>query len=108
MPDFKEYLSDIEGPLANMYQMKGKVQAICDKGVVSNSISSVICSNLEIFYKFLTELFQAVYKHPKIKKYFIESGITHSMLVPEFNKNSNLEELDAYTEEVLTKHVSGR
>ena len=30
------------------------------------------------------------------------------MLVPEFNKNADPKELDAYTEEVMTKHVSGR
>ena len=30
------------------------------------------------------------------------------MLVPEFNKKADPEELDAYTEEVITKHVSGR
>ena len=33
MPDFKGYLSDIGGPSANMYQMKGKIQSICDKCV---------------------------------------------------------------------------
>jgi radical SAM superfamily enzyme YgiQ (UPF0313 family) len=30
------------------------------------------------------------------------------MLVPEFNKNADPKELDAYTEEVITNHVSGR
>ena len=32
MPDFKGYLSDIGGPSANMYKMKGKVQEICPFG----------------------------------------------------------------------------
>ena len=30
------------------------------------------------------------------------------MLVPEFNKNADPKELDDYTEEVMTKHISGR
>jgi len=108
MPDFKGYLSDIGGPSANMYQMKGKVQEICDKCVAPSCISPVICSNLDTSHKPLTELYQAVDKHPKVKKSFIGSGIRHDMLVPEFNKNADAKELDAYTEEVMTKHVSGR
>lgn len=108
MDDFKGYLSDIGGPSANMYQMKGKIQSICDKCVAPSCISPVICSNLDTSHKPLTELYQAVDKHPKIKKSFIGSGIRHDMLVPEFNKNADPKELDAYTEEVMTKHVSGR
>ena len=108
MPDFKGYLSDIGGPSANMYQMKGKIQSICDKCVAPSCISPVICSNLDTSHKPLTELYQAVDKHPKVKKSFIGSGIRHDMLVPEFNKNADAKELDDYTEEVMTKHVSGR
>ena len=108
MPDFKGYLSDIGGPSANMYKMKGKVQSICDRCVAPSCISPVICSNLDTSHKPLTELYQAVDSHPKIKKSFIGSGIRHDMLVPEFNKNADPKELDDYTEEVMTKHVSGR
>ena len=108
MPDFKGYLSDIGGPSANMYQMKGKVQSICDKCVAPSCISPVICSNLDTSHKPLTKLYQAVDKHPKVKKSFIGSGIRHDMLVPEFNKNADAKELDDYTEEVMTKHISGR
>jgi len=108
MPDFKGYLSDIGGPSANMYKMKGKVQSICDKCISPSCISPVICSNLDTSHKPLTELYQAVDSHPKVKKSFIGSGIRHDMLVPEFNKNADPKELDDYTEEVMSKHVSGR
>ncbi|NNK82918.1 MAG: YgiQ family radical SAM protein [Flavobacteriaceae bacterium] len=108
MPDFKGYLSDIGGPSANMYKMKGKIQSICDKCVAPSCISPVICSNLDTSHKPLTELYKAVDSHPKVKKSFIGSGIRHDMLVPEFNKNADAQELDDYTEEVMTKHVSGR
>ncbi len=108
MPDFKGYLSDIGGPSANMYKMKGKVQEICDKCVSPSCISPVICHNLDTSHKPLTEIYQAVDKHPKVKKSFIGSGIRYDMLVPEFNKKADPKELDAYTEEVITKHVSGR
>jgi uncharacterized radical SAM protein YgiQ len=108
MPDFKGYLSDIGGPSANMYKMKGKVQEICDKCVSPSCISPVICHNLDTSHKPLTDLYKAVDKHPKVKKSFIGSGIRHDMLVPEFNKLADPKELDAYTEEVMTNHVSGR
>jgi len=108
MPDFKGYLSDIGGPSANMYKMKGKVQEICDKCVSPSCISPVICHNLDTSHKPLTDLYKAVDEHPKIKKSFIGSGIRHDLLVPEFNKLADPKELDAYTEEVMTKHVSGR
>lgn len=108
MPDFKGYLSDIGGPSANMYKMKGKIQEICDKCVSPSCISPVICHNLDTSHKPLTELYKAVDKHPKVKKSFIGSGIRHDMLVPEFNKLADPKELDDYTEEVMTNHVSGR
>ncbi len=108
MPDFKGYLSDIGGPSANMYKMKGKIQEICDKCVAPSCISPVICHNLDTSHKPLTEIYKAVDQHPKIKKSFIGSGIRYDMLVPEFNKKADPKELDEYTEEVITNHVSGR
>ena len=108
MPDFKGYLSDIGGPSANMYKMKGKIQSICDKCIAPSCIAPVICYNLDTSHKPLTEIYQAVDKHPKIKKSFIGSGIRYDMLVPEFNKNADVKELEEYTEEVITNHVSGR
>lgn len=108
MPDFKGYLSDVGGPSANMYKMKGKVQEICDRCTSPSCISPVICHNLDTSHQPLTELYQAIDRHPKIKKSFIGSGIRYDMLVPEFNKKANPKELLAYTEEVLKNHVSGR
>ena len=108
MEDFKGYFSDIGGPSANMYQMKGKVQSICDKCVAPSCINPVICSNLDTSHKPLTDIYQSVDKHPKVKKSFVGSGIRYDMLVPEFNKNADPKELEEYTEEVMTKHVSGR
>ncbi len=108
MPDFKGNLSDVGGPSANMYQMKGKVQEICDKCVAPSCINPVICSNLDTSHAPLTDIYRAVDKHPKVKKSYIGSGIRYDMLVPEFNKKADPAELLDYTEEVVTKHVSGR
>ncbi|MDP6921547.1 MAG: YgiQ family radical SAM protein [Lutibacter sp.] len=108
MPDFKGYLSDVGGPSANMYKMQGKVQEICDKCVAPSCISPVICHNLDTSHQPLTDLYKAIDQHPAIKKSFIGSGIRYDMLVPDFNKQADPKDLDAYTEEVITKHVSGR
>lgn len=108
MPDFKGYLSDVGGPSANMYKMKGKIQSICDTCVAPSCIHPVICHNLDTSHKPMTDLYQAIDSHPKVKKSFIGSGIRYDMLVPEYNKQADPKELEEYTEEVITHHVSGR
>jgi len=108
MPDFKGYLSDIGGPSANMYKMKGKVQEICDRCTAPSCISPMICHNLDTSHKPLTELYKTIDKNPKIKKSFIGSGIRYDLLVPEFNKKADPKDMEIYTTEVLKNHVSGR
>jgi uncharacterized radical SAM protein YgiQ len=108
MSDFKGYLSDLGGPSANMYKMKGKVQSICDKCQAPSCISPVICSNLDTSHKPLTDIYKSVSAHPKVKKAHVSSGIRYDMLVPEFNKNADPKDLEDYTENVLRNHVSGR
>jgi uncharacterized radical SAM protein YgiQ len=108
MPDFKGYLSDLGGPSANMYKMKGKIQEICDKCVSPSCISPSICHNLDTSHKPLTDIYKSVSSNPKIKKAFIGSGIRYDMLVPEFNKNADPKDIEEYTEQVVQHHVSGR
>lgn len=106
--DFKGYISDLGGPSGNMYRMKGKVQSICDKCISPSCISPVICSNLDTSHAPMTEIYRAVDNHPKIKKAFVGSGVRYDMLVPEFNKNADAADLEEYSEQLITRHVSGR
>lgn len=108
MPDFKGYISDLGGPSANMYKMKGKVQEVCDKCISPSCISPVICHNLDTSHQPLTDIYKSVDENPKVKKAFVGSGIRYDMLVPEFNKNADKEDLENYTEQVVKNHVSGR
>jgi len=108
MEDFKGYISDLGGPSANMYKMKGKVQSICNKCVSPSCISPTICHNLDTSHKPLTEIYKAAASHPKVKKAFVGSGIRYDMLVPEFNKKVDPKDLEEYTEQVVQHHVSGR
>jgi uncharacterized radical SAM protein YgiQ len=107
MPDFKGYISDLGGPSANMYKLKGKVQEICDKCVSPSCIHPVICSNLDTNHTAMTELYKKVDAHPKVKKAFIGSGIRYDLLTHSFNKNAD-KSIDDYLEQVLKRHVSGR
>lgn len=107
-PNFKGYISDLGGPSANMYRMKGIDEGICEKCVSPSCIHPVICSNLDTNHKPLTKLYQKVDQHPKVKKAFVGSGIRYDLLVKDYNKNLNEKEADAYLEQVVTRHVSGR
>ncbi len=107
MPDFKGYISDLGGPSANMYKMKGKVQSICDRCVAPSCIHPVICSNLDTSHQPMIDLYKKVDAHPKIKKAFVGSGIRYDLLVKSYNKNGD-ESLDRYLDQVVKRHVSGR
>jgi len=107
MPDFKGYISDLGGPSANMYRMKGKVQSICDRCVAPSCIHPVICSNLDTSHKPLTNIYKKVDANPKVKKAFVGSGIRYDLLADSYNKNSDGSE-DEYMEQLVTCHVSGR
>ena len=107
MPDFKGYISDLGGPSANMYRMKGKVQEICDRCVSPSCIHPVVCSNLDTSHKPLTELYRKVDQHPEVKKAFVGSGIRYDLLVDSYNKNNDGSS-DEYMEQLVTNHVCGR
>lgn len=107
-PDFKGYISDLGGPSANMYRMKGKDEAICARCSSPSCIHPVICSNLDTSHKPMTALYKKVDANPKVKKAFIGSGIRYDLLVDDFNKNNEDGNHDEYIEQVITRHVSGR
>ena len=107
MPDFKGYISDLGGPSANMYKMKGKVQSICDRCVAPSCIHPVICSNLDTSHKPLTQIYQKVDAHPNVKKAFVSSGIRYDLLVDDYNKNHD-GSLEPYMEQLVSRHVCGR
>ena len=107
-PDFRGYISDIGGPSANMYRMKGKDESICAKCSSPSCIHPVICSNLDTNHSDMTQLYRKIDAHPKVKKAFVGSGIRYDLLVDEFNKNNEDGNHDEYIEQVVTRHVSGR
>jgi len=106
--DFKGYISDIGGPSANMYKMKGKDLSICEKCTAPSCINPVVCSNLDTSHADLMDIYKTVDQHPKVKKAFVGSGIRYDLTVPSFNKKADPKELEAYLEQLMTRHTSGR
>lgn len=108
MPDFKGYISDLGGPSANMYKMKGKVQEICDRCSAPSCIHPVVCHNLDTSHAPMTEIYKKAAAHPKVKKAFVSSGIRYDLLVPEYNKVGDAADMEAYMDNLVENHVAGR
>ena len=107
LPDFKGYLSDLGGPSANMYRMKGKDMKLCQICSRPSCIWPAVCRNLNTSHKDLTDLYRKVDRISGIKKSFIGSGVRYDLLFPDWNKNAGRDEGE-YLEELITNHVSGR
>ena len=108
MPDFKGYLSDLGGPSANMYQMRGKRQEVCEKCKRPSCIHPAVCPNLNGDHRPLLDIYRAVDSLPGIKKSFIGSGIRYDMLLHDWKDEALNSAAREYTRELITKHVSGR
>lgn len=106
MEDFKGYLSDLGGPSANMYKMKGIDESICDKCQAASCVFPSVCGNLDTSPEAMTQIYKKVSAHPKIKKAIVSSGLRYDLM---FNKRSKQPKKDEeYVEQLVTHHVSGR
>ena len=108
MHDFKGYLSDLGGPSANMYGMKGKDMAKCEKCKRPSCIFPKICQNLNADHTKLLELYRDVDALPGIKKSFIGSGVRYDLLLHRSEDSKANDAAEKYTRELITRHVSGR
>ena len=107
LPDFKGYLTDLGGPSANMYKMKGIDFPMCERCKRPSCIFPNICTNLNTSHQPLHDIYESVEQLPEIKKVTIGSGVRYDMLSKERNKNGG-EDLDRYLKRLVTKNVSGR
>lgn len=107
MPDFKGYISDLGGPSANMYRMRGKDESLCEKCTRPTCIQPSICKNLNTDHHPLIELYKEVDKNPNIKKVTIGSGIRYDLFLTNDDPDGRLG-YDEYFEQLMRRHVSGR
>lgn len=108
MPDFKGYISDLGGPSANMYKMKGIHEEICKKCKRPSCIFPEICPNLDTSHKPMLDLYRKVRQHPKVKKAFVGSGIRYDMILHKTGRETVDKNNRKYLHEVIKHHVSGR
>jgi uncharacterized radical SAM protein YgiQ len=95
--DFKGYLSDLGGPSANMYLMKGKDESLCKKCTRASCLYPSLCKNMNNDHRPLLDLYKKVRELPYIKKVFIGSGVRYDLL-----------DKSEYFETLVRYHVSGR
>ncbi len=108
MPDFKGYISDLGGPSANMYKMKGIHEEICKKCKRPSCIFPTICKNLDTNHQPMLDLYRKVRQNPKVKKAFIGSGIRYDMILEKTGREETDKANNEYLREVIKHHVSGR
>ena len=108
MPDFKGYLSDLGGPSANMYAMRGQDEEKCRKCKRPSCIHPKVCPNLNTDHRPLLDIYHAVDALPGIKKSFIGSGVRYDLLLHESKNPAVNRSTKEYTRELIAKHVSGR
>lgn len=107
MSTFKGHITDIGGPTANMYQMRGIDVDICKKCKRPSCIYPAICKNLSIDLKPLLELYRAARTIDGVKKITIGSGIRYDLIINASGQPLN-ENAEKYFEELVRYHVSGR
>jgi uncharacterized radical SAM protein YgiQ len=106
-PSFKGHVTDLGGPSANMYEMKGinlKQCAVCKR---PSCMYPVLCKNLDTNYTPLIELYKEARKVKGIKKVTVGSGIRYDLIFDKINKPINSSALE-YFKELVVHHVSGR
>lgn len=108
MDDFKGYISDVGGPSANMYQMKGFDLSICQKCKRPSCIHPKVCGNLNANHQPLTALLHQIDSLPGVKKSFIGSGVRYDLLLEPYKDERLREAALTYARELITDHVSGR
>ena len=108
LPDFKGYLSDLGGPSANMYGMKGRNIKACERCKRPSCIHPQICPNLDTSHQQLLDIYHAVDALPEVKRSFIGSGVRYDLLLYRGKDEAANRSAEAYTRELICRHVSGR
>ena len=100
MDGFRGYISDLGGPSANMYGMRGRDATTCRACKRFSCIYPAICPNLDNDHGRILALYRMVRTVKGVKKAFIGSGIRYDMFIDDDGEN--------YLGEVIRHHVGGR
>ena len=100
-PDFHGVLTDLGGPSANMWRMKGKNPELCRKCNRYSCSMPAMCPNLESDHRPMLDLLRKVSAHPKVKHLYVGSGIRCDLFT---DGNAGWD----YFRQVVLNHTSGR
>jgi uncharacterized radical SAM protein YgiQ len=108
MPDFRGTITDLGGPSANMYQMKGKEQWICDECVRPSCIWPDVCRNLDTDHTALLDVYKSVRETEGVKHAFVTSGLRYDLFLHKHASPPEKASHERYVDELVEHHVSGR
>ena len=100
-PEFHGVLTDLGGPSANMWRMKGKNPDLCRKCSRYSCSMPTMCKNLDSDHSAMTSLLKKVALHPKVKHLYVGSGIRCDLFT---EGNGGWQ----YFRQVVVNHTSGR
>ena len=100
-PEFHGVLTDLGGPSANMWRMKGKNPDLCRHCARYSCSMPSICKNLDSDHRPMINLLRKVASHPKVKHLYVGSGIRCDLFA---EGNGGWE----YFKQVVVNHTSGR
>ena len=100
-PEFHGVLTDLGGPSANMWRMKGRNPNLCRKCSRYSCSMPTMCKNLDSNHKPMMELLRKVAAHPKVKHLYVGSGIRCDLFTDD---NGGWQ----YFHQVVVNHTSGR
>lgn len=112
-PEFHGVLTDLGGPSANMWRMKGKNQDLCRKCSRYSCSMPSICKNLDSDHRPMINLLKKVAAHPKVKHLYVGSGIRCDLFMEGKKEELRTKKEDGnagweYFREVVLHHTSGR
>lgn len=108
MPDFKGYISDLGGPSANMYAMRGRDVERCRKCLRPSCLHPAVCPNLNTDHGPLLDIYRAADALPGVKKTFVGSGVRYDLSMHTTGDAAVDRTNRRYNSELITRHVSGR
>lgn len=108
MPDFKGTISDLGGPSANMYAMKGKNSTLCNQCKRASCLFPTMCKNLDNSHAPILDLLADVRGNKRIKHCFIGSGVRYDLCMTTSGDKKTDTINKEYLETIIRYHVSGR
>jgi uncharacterized radical SAM protein YgiQ len=105
-PDFSGHITDLGGPSANMWGLRGRSEKICALCRRPSCLFPKICPNLNTDHAPLTALYAKAEAVKGVRKVTIGSGLRYDLFLDE---NGFLNDAArAYFRRLVARHVSGR